>query len=408
MQLPGRWTGAERPDLDTDAPDESGSSRGESTRDDADTEPAAATTPSERRWFAGRRWTPVIAGAAVLGGALIGVGLLVVLGGDEDERRAAAALITKGDRGIRSVSIALGRADTIADITAAGRMAEKMETSVRESEVRTLADLDDTEDLRNQTRAVADAQVRVLATMGQAADLRPEDLARWKAIRERVSGEAAKLDAVTRAPVTGSEPVRTPDASPIVLTALTDVSSVVRSAQRRLRSWKRKYDAARTARRGDLRALDGYAESMKSLLARYDDMRSEMDDFIRRIDDGGVTFADAYDFLGTAASARESIRKGIQALDAPTSVAAAHNRIEQVIVTAADAVNDAYEGTIDYELDDEGEHSSYRDTPGWREFSRHSSEISGEYAAARTAWTSEVAAQRKRIADRKLPEAPDV
>ena len=200
----------------------------------------------------------------------------------------------------------------------------------------------------------------------------------------------------------------TPDASPVVLAAITAAGHEVRSARRKLRSWNRRWESARSERKQRLRVMDSYAQSMRSYLVRYDDLRSDMEAWIAKVDSDGASYSDAYEFLADASSGRASVSKGVGALDAPPSLAAQHAQLRVVIDRAAKAVDDAYTGISDYQYSDGGEYDSYKDTPGWQSFSSESETVSGAYNAARTAWEKRVERRRKAIRNTKLPAAPNV
>ncbi len=163
----------------------------------------------------------------------------------------------------------------------------------------------------------------------------------------------------------------------------------------------------RRERRADLAVLDSYASAVRNYQSQYQDLRSKLEDFLAEIDGRGVTFEEAYNGLGDALSGRAQLKQGMSALDAPSALSHAHNSVVSALGRATDALNAAYSGTIDYEYDTES-YDSYRDTPGWKDFTSASNALAGEYAAAVAAWEEQLKTARARIARKKLPPKPEL
>lgn len=360
-----------------------------------------------------RRKTLIACVAAVLIGGLVGGGILIVRGNDEEQRAATQRVLEGADTQLRRVSVTLKDATTVKEVSAAGAQAAGAEQQLRAQQQQVIADLGkEHSELAGGLRRVGDAQLGLLAAITELSRLRPEALARFPAIQRRIANAATQLKAQTRKPVTGSEPISTPDASPAVLAATARAGSKLRQARRKLRRWETRWERARRERHERLAVIDSYAASMRGYLARYDTLRSEMDRFIANVDDDNaadpVTFQEAYDFLSGASSSRASVSQGIRTLDAPPSLAAVHTELSAVLKRAAKAVDEAYAGTVDYQYASSDEYESYRDTPGWSTFGSESSQISGQYASARAAWERRVKQRRSRIRATRLPAAPDV
>jgi hypothetical protein len=351
----------------------------------------------------------VVAGLlTVLLGAAVGAGVAVLLEAEDDGPERASALLAAANDRIAGTLERYGRAGSLAELRAAGAFAERAQAP-------TLAALETAETagleprLRGSVTALLTAQFTVLQALGRPAALKPSSLWAWREMRDDLDQAAAGLEVAWRGFDVEIEGVRRPpDLSRRLREVTSEADRSLRRAQRRLRDWQRKRRKALRARRADIAVLDAYATTMSGYLDQYSRLRSEMSDWIAKVDSEGVTFREAYDVLGEASTDRQRVRDGIAALDAPAALAEEHNALLGVIDEAIAAVDAAIEGTADYQFDFADEYASYRDAPGWERFTTSSSAISGRYAAARAAWAAERDRERQRIAERGVPKRPEI
>jgi hypothetical protein len=103
------------------------------------------------------------------------------------------------------------------------------------------------------------------------------------------------------------------------------------------------------------------------------------------------------------------VRQSIVALDAPAGLATAHNNFLGVLDSAVAAVDSAYTGVVEYELDFFGEeYFDYKETPGWQTFRSESDRVSDEYGSARATLEAVIAQELRKIERSHLPRKPEV
>jgi hypothetical protein len=348
-----------------------------------------------------------VAAVALGGGA--GAGGLLLMREDEDTTpRDAGALLAKAQHSMRDVAAELAAVRRLEDVHVAGRHAGEQAREVQELVAHAERRLAGNAALAEPVRAVLVADVAALTTIAQVEELDRRRLERWRPMRNDIRGAiadvSARLSAVGRVP----ELARSENPAPALTSGSTRVDGLVKTARKKLAKWQRRYRHAKAERRASLAVLDGYRSSMLVYLRDYDGLRTEMSDWIGKVDTTGVTFDEAYEFLADASGGRTRVRRGIATLDAPAAVASQHNTLLEVVDTSVAAVDQAYDGTIDYEFDFEAAYDDYRDVPGWRSFTEQSEQVAGRYASARASWDQAVANARKKISDRALPKAPEV
>jgi hypothetical protein len=175
-----------------------------------------------------------------------------------------------------------------------------------------------------------------------------------------------------------------------------------------LRQWRSQTRHQRARNRRSLNALTSYATTVRGHLGSYDRLRDETGSWVAKVDSQGATFSEAYQVLGDMAESRQNIKDAISAIDAPPALAAAQNRLVLVLGNGVQGMHDATSGISDYQFNRDDYGFDYKQSPGWQQFERMSSQVSSDYAAARTAWERRVKERKQSIRNRDLPPVPAV
>lgn len=355
-----------------------------------------------------RRWVtlPRITAIAVAVGLLVGAGVTAAVklfDGDEPDHDAAA--LTRSHVILGTVLTQFSDADEMADVREAAGAAAVAASRVRDRwrAVRTASDGPANAD-------VNEVLARELALLEALSGLRGMDTpsrSTWGPIRSETRESTVALRSPLRRLRRSGMRFR---AAPLmaISSVETHLDELIVRGSRRLAVWRKKVARIRRERSGELAIIASYATSVRSYLEQYGDLRTELDDWIAGVDRDGATFDEAYDFLSQAAASRRSIRHGIAALDAPSAVAATHNELLTVIDGAIAAVDAAYDGVLEYELDFELQYSDYKETPSWQAFKRESAEVAGQYGSVSTTLERLVAEEKREIEQRELPPKPRV
>jgi hypothetical protein len=353
-----------------------------------------------------RRRIALAAVLALLVGVAAGGGVALYLASTDDSHERAEAAVLAGSQAVEESAEALRQAAKLDEVAEAGETAS---VAVGDTE-RALAETDSISDpgYRDPVDRVLKAELTLLTSLASLEDLREGTVDEWQSMRRSIRAavlEVADVQAAVDSLDFSSEPVLP---GPAVSTALDSANRVVSTADRKLRKWRSKAQEIRSDKRGELAVMNGYADSMRTYLTTYNGLRTDLDEWIQRVDTEGATFNEAYEFLGNAYSERQRVRSGIGALDAPAPVASAHVALLDVMDRAMAAVDSATTGISEYEWDFEGEYSYYTETPGWQTFSSESDAIAGDSGSARSSWDAAVAGEIVRIESRKLPKKPEV
>lgn len=340
--------------------------------------------------------------AAIAAGGGAAGGALALTEREDTSPATAAALVADGRRAVEQVAGALTRADSLKGLRTAGDIAAERARFVRGLTARGERALTADPALAQRVEGVLTADVAALQSVAQLRELTPDTLARWQPMLADIRRAAADVSVYQRSLAASRRP------APALATAVTGADALVDRARRRLAGWRRRHFKAMRERRRELAVLGGYQSTMLAYLRDYDELRTEMSSWIAKVDGGGVTFDEGYEFLAQASADRARVRRGIAALDAPAALAAEHSALMTVLDAGIAAVDMAYDGTIDFEFDLAGEYDSYRDTPGWSTFTSQSQEVTGRYAGARADWERTFTQERQQIRDRAMPKVPDV
>jgi hypothetical protein len=363
--------------------------------------PAPAQPPRRRRL---RLWA-VVAGAVLLG-AGGGLATVLVVQARDTSEREAVDIVAATHTDVERVARRFSSADRLIDVQVAARSAADAADRARE-EVRSASQIHN-QRKRVATREAAAADLAVLDSLAPLADVTPERLSGWDDRRQSIDGARAAIDRAA-GPL---EELRLehspPSPASSVAAARLHLDELMTAAERRYGRWRRRFRAARKERDADLAVIVGYAGSMRGHLSTYSSLRTELSNWMGKVDSQGVTFGQAYDFLAEASAARSRVRVAIAALDPPSPVAAQHNDLLSTIDQAVRTVDSAYNGTIDFQFDFAGDYAYYREAPGWDSFKSESERISTRYSAAQGAWESKLASARTAVKDRRLPKEPQL
>ena len=203
----------------------------------------------------------------------------------------------------------------------------------------------------------------------------------------------------------GLASAKTPSAV-LARAAVKRMDVVVRRADRRLTTWRRKLERARRQRAFDLRVLTRYAGQVRAELSTYSGLRTDMQRWIDKVNSDGATFDEAYSFLGDAYTGREAVRAALAGLSPPPAVSSAHDQLVAVVAESVDAIDSATSGIADYQFSTN--HASYDQTEGWRAFQDASDRISREYGTAIASWEAKVSQRERQIKQRSMPTQPAV
>lgn len=355
-----------------------------------------------------RRWVtfPRVMAAAVAVGLLVGGGVTAavkLLDGNEPDRAAAA--LTQGHVVLGTVLTQLSDADEMADVREAAAAAAVAASRVRARwrALRTASDGPANTDVNE----VFAGELALLDALSGLREMDTPSRRAWGPIRSQARESAVALRWPLRRLRRSGMRFR---AAPLVAISSveTHLDELIVNGARRLAAWRRKVARLRRERSGEIAVIAAYATSVRSYLEQYGDLRTELDDWIAGVDRDGTTFDEAYDFLSQAAASRRSIRDGIAALDAPPAVASTHNELLTVIDSAIAAVDAAYDGIFEYELDFELKYRDYKETPGWQDFKQESAEVAGRYGSVSATLDTLVAQEKREIEQRELPPKPRV
>ncbi len=338
--------------------------------------------------------------AAVLAGGVA----LYPSASDASRQRAGEAILLPGNKVVAESAAALEHAKKLDDLAEAGAAAR---AAIADLELLDTQGISDSQ-FQSAARQLLQAQLAWLSALAPLADLEESTVGEWRSHRrgiraavrqiERAHPAIAELQLASELNVWG----------PVLTWSLANADAVVVQAARRLRLWRSRVQKVRQGRREALAAITSYDSSVRGYLATYDGLRTDLDDWIRKVDTEGTTFAKAYKFLGSASTATESVRNGIAALEAPADVASSQRRLLAFMDRAIAAVDSARAGISEHERESKDKYSYYTEAAEWQRFRSESDAAVRKSAAARSRWQAAVAAQVKKLNSVKLPKRPNV
>lgn len=241
-----------------------------------------------------------------------------------------------------------------------------------------------------------------LSSLAKLSTISGESPGTWSATRADLARTFGQVAAAAGS--TGGANVR------VVLDgALGSADKVVLAASAATVDWKAKTDAAIKARSADTEALADYASFFRSQAKTYEQLRGDLTGFLQRVEDpdADVSYYEAYEFLSEAAQNRKYVRDALVSTDVPNGVEPAHADVTAAIDRAITAVQSAYDG-FEQSQDCWDGCPYYRETPGYKSFLSKSEGVRKSYSAAMAQWEAEVATAKAAIADRPLPDKPQV
>jgi hypothetical protein len=364
--------------------------------------PVEAIEPNRSR----RRRVATIAGSAALVIAAAAAALILLRPADPSPRKATVALRSATVAFEPAMSAAYG-ATRLADVVAAGRLAGTASSSLATSAGAASA-IDTMRYRAAATRQIA-AERHFASDLARLATV-DKHLAAWPSLKESLQRDVLALQAASPA----FAALHLHSALPLTITtaqatrAVTTLDAVLTHAQAALTKWLAKTRAVRARNRQALQTLVSYEGTMNGYLAHYDSLRTDLSDWISKVDDTGATFDEAYQKLGDAESGRMNLKDTITHLKAPAAARAAQNGIVEVLSRSITAIDDASSGIADYQYDAFQYDFNYKNAPGWKEFESGSASTANAYAAARAAWQSSVRKAKTAVRRRDLPPRPVV
>jgi hypothetical protein len=193
--------------------------------------------------------------------------------------------------------------------------------------------------------------------------------------------------------------------------AIETVDALVADGEQTLADWQAAVAAAEEATTDNaaaLEELDTYEDAVLGQLRTYESLRNDTAEFVELAGDRDayVTFDQGRAALSEGATARREVRSALTAMAVPGGMEAAHGRLVAMVEDAAAAMDAAVSAIDDA---DYCVSSCYVfRTAAWATFESESSRISGEFAAAETAWQSTLAGLRAPLGDVTAPDKPIV
>lgn len=331
---------------------------------------------------------------------ILATAAIVVLGGIAAatillrQPRAQDVLLIDAAQTTQQLLVDIGQARTIEDLHDVADRADQQSTTV-EAALPSLPGDDPT----TQQLAAVNGMLSSLATLNR---LNADRLATWSNVKaELLSAAAAIRDA----------PAEVTALVPQLGTATTATDATIATMQERMATWRRAVRRARRERAAHHEAvaqLNGYVDQVNSLLTEYRNLRTETDEFTKRIQDPYeyVTWQEAYDHFSAGAQARQSIRDQLDGLtpEPDLGLTEAHARLVRMLTSATDAMHAAYAGLNDSQSS--GQY--YADTFNWRQFQSESSRITDEFNGAQAEWGSALDRAYQRFGHVDLPRRPNL
>jgi hypothetical protein len=324
---------------------------------------------------------------ALLVAAVVASGVAVYPHSHNPSRDRAEEAILPGNQVVAESAAALEHAEKLDDLAEAGAAARAAIADVELLDTQGISD----SQFRRAAKQLLQAQLALLSALKPLADLEESTVREWRSDRRRIRAAVRQIErahpAVAELDLTSELNVW----GPVLTWSLANADAVVGRAARRLRMWRARVQKIRQGRREALAAITSYDSSVRGYLATYESLRTDLDDWIRKVDTEGTTSAKASKFLGSASTAIQSVRNGIAAVGAPAGVAPAHTSLFAFMDRAIATVDSARAGISKHERFRSGSDAAVRDS-----------------AAARSRWQATVAAEVKKIKSVKLSKRPDV
>ncbi len=368
-------------------------------------EPATAEVRSNAK--------PVLIGvAAALAVAVLIIGAIAVLGGNDEKERAAptgpppvkpATLISDATDEATDALGAFEGAQLLTQVNQASAGAEQAATAIDDLIVE--VDRVASPAARTATREALTDLGEVLHSFAGLATWDGANADQWTMLKVAADQKQGSLeDSLDR--LVELKAIKADDALLDQIDASTVATDrTVAAINTKLKDWQAAVAQIEADKQARLTALDDYAAAVRPLMNRYSGLRKEMQDFVNKVDTVDATYEEAYAFLESAASQRQAVRSDLASVTPPASIAAAHSGIVAIIDTSVSAINDATAGVREHEYSYYG---YYKDTAGWQTYLTKSNQITSSYNTAVNVWDDAVSKERAAIEATPLPPRPNV
>jgi flagellar biosynthesis chaperone FliJ len=159
------------------------------------------------------------------------------------------------------------------------------------------------------------------------------------------------------------------------------------------------------ARAEQLASIEAFVGSLDGVIARYATARTELSDWIEETN-AGRTWAEAYQVLDQQQARRIQLREELSALEAPAEFGETKTELLGIMDAAIDAMGAASRGMAEYQYD--WSYWDFRDTPGWREFEKVTSDITNRLETTLYHYEATKEEVLSKLRTRKpLPALPD-
>ena len=133
--------------------------------------------------------------------------------------------------------------------------------------------------------------------------------------------------------------------------------------------------ALRRQQQAKLVSLQGFTNQMDGIIARYQDSRTQLANWIEGVNTQGATYTEAYGVLYQQEEQRSKLRDDLTLLHAPPAFVADQQTLLGIMDDSVSALSAASRGISEYQSDDGYGYPLYSDTPGWLSFEQTSDEI---------------------------------
>lgn len=312
------------------------------------------------------------------------------------------AALTAANERVASVWADADRAGTLAQLQAVGRDAGKASDELDRTAGEFAAVGNESD--RTVASAALRSYVASLTALVPLAELDAAKTEDWPQVTKAVSARVAKLrDAEANLAERGlPAPADLADGAEAAAAKL-DVA--IEGIAGKLWAWADETKRITADRHTQTMTLSGYTDKFRAELDKYAGLRIELGNFTDRLLNEGVTYSEAYSFMGGAAARRQEVHAAMSAAQPPAVLVAAHTAIISAVSDSITAVQSGIQGVEQYQY---GYYSTVQSTPGWQTFTRISRQISDTYSAAVSNWDAAVATEEARIKAITTPTRPAV
>lgn len=231
------------------------------------------------------------------------------------------------------------------------------------------------------------------AALGAVADLStmdPESLFVWQGAEVTLAEATAALEIDSRAP-------------------RESMNTWVSRASIKMDTWRAAYETAETTRSAATADLDSYAEEVRRILRGYDRARDATSDALEaaELDDYSASYDVEY-AMEEGVTTRQDLLNDLQFLTPPEGMGTAHGELVAVVEAGVSAMTTGEQAVEDWNACYWECPKTYRDEPGWNQFSRASAGITTRFDTARKGWFAALATSLEAANAVPLPPMPRV